>query len=281
MDPQTFMDIATVVTKLKMYPYFDIAHYALMCMMVREDAPQTGTAIFSRKHPLACWVSSMLLCFAGNLIANFLLGEAVLTPFKSHEALVLASIVWYFINYSPFDLVYKIARFLPFKIILYMLKEVQRTKKIFDGVTIAAKLYPGSYIVIVLIGIVKGTAGHYMKLLQRAMVGQSSETNELVLPSFTTKASFLSAVVFVLEREKYLTAPHALIYFGVVMFLIYFKLSSLLLGIHDPFVPFENLFCAVFMGGMWDALKRAMSREKKEPETTKNDIKRKEEKKND
>jgi hypothetical protein len=87
--------------------------------------------------------------------------------------------------------------------------------------------------------------------------------------------------VFVLEREKYLTAPHALIYFGVVMFLIYFKLSSLLLGIHDPFVPFENLFCAVFMGGMWDALKRAMSREKKEPDTTKNDIKRKEEKKND
>lgn len=40
MDPKTFMDIATVVTKLKMYPYFDIAHYVLMCCSVREDMPQ-------------------------------------------------------------------------------------------------------------------------------------------------------------------------------------------------------------------------------------------------
>jgi len=39
MDPQAFMDIATKVTKLKMYPYFDIAHYTLMCMAVRDDNP--------------------------------------------------------------------------------------------------------------------------------------------------------------------------------------------------------------------------------------------------
>ena len=51
-----------------------------------------------------------------------------------------------------------------------------------------------------------------------------------------------------------------MIYFGVVIFFVYFRLSSLLLGIHDPFVPFENLFCAIFMGGMWDAMKRAMTR---------------------
>ena len=37
------------------------------------------------------------------------------------------------------------------------------------------------------------------------------------------------------------------------------QLSSLLLGIHDPFVPFENLFCAVFLGGVWDSLQRAVS----------------------
>ena len=33
-----------------------------------------------------------------------------------------------------------------------------------------------------------------------------------------------------------------------------FKLSSLLLGITDPFVPFENLFCAVCMGGVFDVI---------------------------
>ena len=39
MDPQTFMEVATVVKKLKLYPYFDIAHYTLMCMISRDDHP--------------------------------------------------------------------------------------------------------------------------------------------------------------------------------------------------------------------------------------------------
>jgi len=41
---------------------------------------------------------------------------------------------------------------------------------------------------------------------------------------------------------------------------VYFKLSSLLLGIHDPFLPFENLFCALFMGGIWDTLAKVLAK---------------------
>ncbi|XP_074640899.1 trimeric intracellular cation channel type 1B.1-like isoform X2 [Tubulanus polymorphus] len=290
MDPQTFMDVATYVTKLKMYPYFDITHYALMCLIVRDDnQPSTnsssGSSIFSRKHPLACWISSMLLCFGGSILANFLLGEPILTPFKNHHAILVASIVWYVINYSPFDLAYKISHFLPVKICIYILKEIQRTRKIYEGIIIASKLYPGSYIIIAIIGVVKGSGYTEMRIVERIIRGLwIPSSNEFLQPSFVTKASLLSSIVFICEREKFLTAPHVLIYFGIAMFLIYFRLSSLLLGIHDPFVPFENLFCAIFMGGMWDALKRAVQRNKPEPEqnaTTKNDVKRKEEKKND
>lgn len=43
MDPQTFLDIATKVTKLKMYPYFDIAHYTLMCVAARDDVPANSS----------------------------------------------------------------------------------------------------------------------------------------------------------------------------------------------------------------------------------------------
>ena len=56
-----------------------------------------------------------------------------------------------------------------------------------------------------------------------------------------TKGSLAASIVFILERKGVIDAPHAVIYFGVVIFFIYFRLSSLLLGIHDPFVPFENL----------------------------------------
>lgn len=79
-------------------------------------------------------------------------------------------------------------------------------------------------------------------------------------PSFPTKACIVAAVIFVLDKKtEFISAPHALVYLGIVVFLLYFKLSAMLLGIHDPFLPFENLFCAIFLGGIWDAMSRALT----------------------
>lgn len=75
-----------------------------------------------------------------------------------------------------------------------------------------------------------------------------------------TKACILAAVVFTVEKKGgIISLPHELVYLAVVAFFVYFKLSSLFLGIHDPFLPFENLFCALAMGGIWDALRFAHS----------------------
>ena len=43
---EVFHDIASTVVKLKMYPFFDIAHYIMMCSAVRDDTPQAGTSFF-------------------------------------------------------------------------------------------------------------------------------------------------------------------------------------------------------------------------------------------
>lgn len=37
MDPEAFLDLANQVIKLKMFPYFDIAHSVLCALHVRED----------------------------------------------------------------------------------------------------------------------------------------------------------------------------------------------------------------------------------------------------
>jgi len=37
MDPESFLEIANQITKLKMYPYFDIAHSVLCALAVRDD----------------------------------------------------------------------------------------------------------------------------------------------------------------------------------------------------------------------------------------------------
>lgn len=71
----------------------------------------------------------------------------------------------------------------------------------------------------------------------------------------------LASIIFVLDKKTdWISAPHALVYFGIVIFLVYFKLSSILLGIHDPFLPLENLCCAIFFGGIWDSLAKILGR---------------------
>ncbi|XP_052871792.1 trimeric intracellular cation channel type 1B.1 [Anopheles cruzii] len=261
MDPEAFLDIANQVIKLKMFPYFDIAHSLLCALSVKEDLG-VGAHAFSRKHPLACWLSTMLVVFAGGMVANGLLGEPILAPLKNTPQLLVATACWYIVFYTPFDIGYKVAKFLPVKVVASSMKEIYRAKKIHDGVTHAAKLYPNAFIIMILIGTLKGNGAGFTKLIERLIRGVWTPTAmEFLQPSFYTKASLIASIIFVLDKKTDLiSAPHALVYFGIVIFLVYFKLSSILLGIHDPFVPFENLSCALLFGGIWDSLAKILGR---------------------
>ncbi|XP_050352261.1 trimeric intracellular cation channel type 1B.1 [Nymphalis io] len=268
MDPEAFLDLANQVIKLKMYPYFDIAHSLLCALAVREDLG-AGAQAFSRKHPLSCWLSTMLVIFAGGMVANGLLGEPILAPLKNTPQLVIGTITWYVVFYMPFDVGYKVAKFLPVKVAASAMKEIYRAKKVYDGVSHAAKLYPNAYIIMVIVGTLKGNGAGFTKLVERLIRGAWTPTAmETMQPSFYTKASLVASVIFVLDKKTDLiSAPHALVYFGIVIFFVYFKLSSILLGIHDPFVPFENLFCALFMGGIWDSLAKLLGKGQPKEET--------------
>lgn len=268
MDPEAFLDLANQVIKLKMYPYFDIAHSLLCALAVREDLG-AGAQTFSRKHPLSCWLSTMLVIFAGGMVANGLLGEPILAPLKNTPQLVIGTITWYVVFYTPLDVGYKVAKFLPVKVVASAMKEIYRAKKVYDGVTHAAKLYPNAYIIMVIVGTLKGNGAGFTKLVERLIRGAWTPTAmETMQPSFYTKASLVASVIFVLDKKTdIISAPHALVYFGIVIFFVYFKLSSILLGIHDPFVPFENLFCALFMGGIWDSLAKLLGKGQPKEET--------------
>jgi len=55
----------------------------------------TDSHVLSRKHPLASWFSTMLMCFASIILVNIILGEPPVTPFTNQRDLLTASIVWY------------------------------------------------------------------------------------------------------------------------------------------------------------------------------------------
>lgn len=259
------IEIANKVLKLEMFPYFEISHVIICCMHIKSDFGQgineKGALLFSRKHPLACWLSCMFSTFSGTILANFFLNEPVVGAFKDTQQVILATCVWYLLFYSPFDLVYKICNFLPVKLVISCMKEVGRCHKIHHGVMHASKIYPSSYFIIVLIGTVKGNGSGLLKVMERMLRGiWQPGAIEFIQPTFATKASIAASILFIIDKKTdFISAPHALVYFGVVIFMVYFKLSSVLLGINDPFGPFENLFCAIFFGGIWDALEQAIT----------------------
>jgi hypothetical protein len=51
--------------------------------------------------------------------------------------------------------------------------------------------------------------------------------------------------------------PRPLVYLTIASVFVYVKLISTFFKSFDPFVPFENLFSALFFGGLLDALRKA------------------------
>lgn len=64
----------------------------------------------------------------------------------------------------PFDIGYKVFKFLPIKLVLALMKEVIRCKKVHDGVVHAAKIYPNGYLIMIIIGTLKGLFDSFSKI---------------------------------------------------------------------------------------------------------------------
>jgi len=57
------------------------------------------------------------------------------------------------------------------------------------------------------------------------------------------KACLIATLIFLLQMRGifFVSAPFSLVYFGVILFLVYFDLVAEIVGMHDPFSPFETV----------------------------------------
>lgn len=150
---------------------------------------------------------------------------------------------------------------MPLKILIYCMNEIYNCKAIYQGILHSSKIFPDSYIIMALIGIVKGNGPGFTRLLERLVRGSwSMSVLEFMNPSYTTKISTFATIVFIINREsEWLMISQSFVFFCVVCACIYFRLSSILLDLTDPFSPFENIICLLLFGGIWDALARAVA----------------------
>merc|ERR1719495_415811 len=88
------------------YPLFDLCHFTLAALAVRKEVGDK----FSRSNPVATWLACMTASFAGSMIANPLLGKPILGAISSEYNVLLATIIWWGVFYSPGDLVYSLVK---------------------------------------------------------------------------------------------------------------------------------------------------------------------------
>lgn len=216
---------------------------------------------FSRKHPLVCWIISVLSVFSGTLLANFLLNEPVVSVFGNTKQVLWASGIWYLIFYSPFDIAFRLCNFLPIKLSLYCIDEIHNCKLIYHGITHSARIFEESYFVMAIVGVVKGNGPAFTRMVERILRGNWSITDsEFLYPSYSTKVSILVTLVFITNKHcESLMISQSFVSFYVVSACIYLRVSNILMDLTNPFSPFENLICLILFGGIWDAIARAFA----------------------
>ncbi|VEN57995.1 unnamed protein product, partial [Callosobruchus maculatus] len=142
------------------------------------------------------------------------------------------------------DIAFKFADFWPVKLTVLAMKEVYRCHKVYHGVEHAAKLSPDAFIIMIVIGIVKGNGDGLTRELIRG--AWTPIIIDFMHPSYYTKICFVASVIFVLHKQtELIPASEALVYLGVVIFFVYFKMCYIILGLRDPFAPLENITCDI------------------------------------
>ncbi|TDH02115.1 hypothetical protein EPR50_G00169790 [Perca flavescens] len=236
------------LANLSMFPYFDMAHYIVSIMALRE---QPGVLEVSRVSPLACWFSSMLFCFGGGVLSAIMLAEPAVAPLSNSTSVLLASITWYLVFYCPRDLVYCCAALLPLRLVLSGMKEVTRTWKVLGGVTQAHSKYKDSLMVMIAIGWAKGAGGGLISNFEQLVRGVwKPETNELLKMSYPTKITLIGAVLFALQQTHYLPLQKHHLMLIYTIFTVVNKSKMMLTGSSaSPFAGIESaIYKTLFTG---------------------------------
>uniref|UniRef100_A0A9J7X009 Transmembrane protein 38B n=1 Tax=Cyprinus carpio carpio TaxID=630221 RepID=A0A9J7X009_CYPCA len=239
-------ELALGLSNLSMFPYFDMAHYIISVMSLREQpglCRQTGALEVSQRSPFACWFSSMLYCFGGAVLSALMMADAPVAPLTNTTNLLLASLMWYLVFYCPLDAVYSLASVLPVRLVLTAMKEVTRTWKVLGGVTQAGRKYKDGLFVMIAVGWAKGAGGGLLSNFEQLVRGVwKPETNELLKMSYPTKVTLLGSVVFSLQQCHFLPIQTHQLIFIYTLFIVTNKMRMMLLGSSSyPFSAVESL----------------------------------------
>ena len=184
-------------------------------------------------------MSAFLISFAGSFLVNPLCGEPVLEVVGDPLRLLIFTVLWYLMFYSPGDHVYHLSKTKPFKIPLYVLKGMYYPKKIAAGIKHAKHIFHGNFLAYIIIATLKANGSGFMKPFARVVRGATEDIAgalESMKPSVTSKYCFLCAILYTFY-------PGDLAYILMAGLLITMKAGPLFEVPVDVFKPAEDKIC--------------------------------------
>jgi len=240
-------DLTAAFSKMGMFPVFDLAYYIVSILYLKYEP---GAVEVSRRSPVASWLCAMLYCFGSYILADVMLGVSPLDYFQHNSHILLASAVWYLVFFCPLNLFYKCVAFLPVKLVLVAMKEVVRCRKIAAGVHHAHHAYHHGFVIMVIVGYVKGSGVALISNFEQLLRGVwRPETNEILNMSFPTKASLYGAILFTLQEAHILPVSKSLLIVVFTLFMITTKVVLTARHSHaSPFALIEGWVCHLLFG---------------------------------
>ncbi|XP_005362251.1 trimeric intracellular cation channel type B isoform X1 [Microtus ochrogaster] len=240
-------DLTLSFSRTSMFPFFDIAHYLVSVMALKQ---RPGSVTVAWNNPLSSWLSAMLHCFGGGILSCILLAEPPLKFLTNHTNILLASSIWYIVFFCPRDLVSQGYSYQPIQMLAAGMKEVTRTWKIVSGVTHASNYYRNSWIVMITIGWARGAGGAVVTSCEQLLKGDWKPTgNEWLKMSFPSKVTLLGSVLFTLQHTQHLAMSKHDLMFLYTIFLLTVKVRMMMTkSIPMTFAPVEDILSRMLFG---------------------------------
>ncbi|XP_078532780.1 trimeric intracellular cation channel type B [Lissotriton helveticus] len=231
-------DVSLEFSRISMFPFFELAHYLVSLMTLREQA---GAVEVAWRSPIACWFSAMLYCFGGALLSAVMLAEPPVLFLTNDVNIFMASATWFLVFYCPGDIVYQFFSFLPVRVVLAGMKEMTRTRKILAGVAHANSHFKDAWMVMIAVGWARGAGGGLISNFEQLVRGVwKPESNELLKMSYPVKVTLIGSVLFTLQHTQHLSITKHNLVFLYSIFLVFTKVVMMLTGSAvSPFAPFE------------------------------------------
>nr|XP_039259326.1 trimeric intracellular cation channel type B-A-like isoform X4 [Styela clava] len=257
----------------------EIAHYTLVIYGVRNDWDVNK----ARKQPVATWLMSIACCYGGGMIISVCVGKPALTPLSNNQSVLMMTIVWWHIFYSPKDVIYNLLSWKPAMLVIVLGKEMIRTRKIMKGVKLGRGAFPDSLLICTILGMFGACGGGFVKNAATFVRKQwNHETVKSIHLAIVTKLSLLFSLLYNLQLLGILPISFNTVVLLqlTVMFLIS---ASSKFGVNfDPFHRIEKIItsCVIdysaYGGAEEEKSPQKKAREEKSPEKKTDSLKKKE-----